>query len=254
MKVSIITVVFNAENTIADAIDSVASQSYDDIEHIVIDGASTDTTLSIIESNSGSIARIVSEPDTGIYDAMNKGIELASGDIIGLLNSDDVYQNNKVIAEVVHAHRDANLDACYADLVYVKADDLSEVTRYWRSQNYKKGLCFKGWMPAHPTLFLKRRVYDTVGLFNTNLKYQADLEFCARAFEKHQISSRYIDNIWVRMRLGGVTNGSIKTILAGNWESYLALKKLGLERNLISYFAIKFASKLPQFFSKGPSK
>lgn len=250
MKVSIITVVFNAEHTVADAIASVAKQSHNDIEHIVIDGASTDGTLNVINANSGTIAHIISEPDTGIYDAMNKGVRLATGDIVGLLNADDVYEHDDVIAEVVEAHQDPLLDACYSDLVYVKADDLSQVTRYWRSKEYVKGLCFKGWMPAHPTLFLKRHVYDKVGLFNTELDYQADLEFCARAFELHSISSFYIPKLWVRMRLGGVTNGSIKTMVMGNWESYLALRKLGLKRDPISYFLIKFSSKLPQFFNK----
>lgn len=253
MKVSIITVVYNAEHTIADAIASVADQQHSDIEHIVIDGASTDGTLAVIRANSESITHAISEPDSGIYDAMNKGIKLATGDVIGLLNADDVYQHSKVIAEAVDAHQDAGLDACYSDLVYVKADDLSQVTRYWRSREYVAGLCFKGWMPAHPTLFLKRRVYDKVGLFNTELNYQSDLEFCVRAFEHHKITSVYIPKLWVRMRLGGVTNGSFKTMVAGNWESYLALRKLGLKRDPISYFVIKFASKLPQFLNKRSS-
>lgn len=248
MKVSIITVVFNAENTIADAISSVANQDYVDIEHIIIDGASTDKTLDIIKSKVSSQVCVISEQDEGIYDAMNKGIAMASGDVIGMLNADDVYQNEHVITEVVNAHKDEKLDACYADLVYVKRNNLDEVTRYWKSRPFQKGLCFKGWMPAHPTLFLKRRVYKKVGLFNTQLDYQADLEFCARAFENHNISSLYIPSLWVRMRLGGVTNGSLKTMVLGNWESYRALRNLGLRRDPITYFLIKFGSKLPQFF------
>lgn len=250
MKVSIITVVFNAQDTIAGAIASVAEQRHDDIEHIVIDGASTDNTLNVIKANSSSIAHIVSEPDAGIYDAMNKGLRLATGDVIGLLNADDVYQHRGVVADAVAVHQDQSLDACYSDLVYVKADDLSHVTRYWRSKEYVQGLCFKGWMPAHPTLFLKRRAYEKVGLFNTKLRYQADLEFCVRAFEVHKISSRYVPELWVRMRLGGVTNGSIKTMVMGNWESYLAMRALGLKRDPVSYFLIKFGAKLPQFFRK----
>jgi glycosyltransferase involved in cell wall biosynthesis len=250
MKVSIITVVFNAEQTIGDALRSVASQAYPDIEHIVIDGASTDGSLSVIEANAGRVAKLLSEPDTGIYDAMNKGLKLATGDVVGLLNADDVLQDETVITQVVHAHQDATLDACYADLVYVKANDLSKVTRYWRSKNYVKGLCFKGWMPAHPTFYLKRRVYEKIGLFDSSLRYQADLEFCARAFEVHQISSRYIPQLWVRMRLGGVTNNSYGSMIKGNWESYLALRKLGLRRDPISFFVIKFSGKLVSFFSK----
>jgi glycosyltransferase involved in cell wall biosynthesis len=250
MKVSIITVVFNAEQTIADALRSVASQTHLDIEHIVIDGASTDRTLEVIEANAEHVTTLISEPDKGIYDAMNKGLKLATGDVVGLLNADDVLQDESVISQVAEAHRDPELDACYADLVYVKQDDVSQVTRYWRSQSHRKGLCFNGWMPAHPTFYLKRRVYQQVGLFNTGLRYQSDLEFCARVFEVHSISSLYIPKLWVRMRLGGVTNNSFGSMLKGNWESYLALRKLGLKKDPISYFVIKFGSKIPSFFSR----
>lgn len=250
MKVSIITVVFNAENTIADALSSIASQTHPDIEHIVIDGASSDGTLRIIQANSDRIATLISEPDSGIYDAMNKGLKLATGEVIGMLNADDILQDESIISQVVAAHRDQELDACYADLVYVKQNDLTRVTRFWRSRDYRKGLCFNGWMPAHPTLYLKRRVYDQVGNFNTDLRYQSDLEFCARAFEVHGITSRYIPKLWVRMRLGGVTNNSIESMVKGNWESYLALRRLGLKKNPISFFAIKFGSKLPSFLRR----
>jgi len=250
MKVSIITVVFNAENTIADALRSVASQTHRDIEHIVIDGASSDGTLRLIQANSDRIATLISEPDRGIYDAMNKGLKLATGEVIGMLNADDILQDESIISQVVAAHRDQELDACYADLVYVKQDDVTRVTRFWRSRDYQKGLCFNGWMPAHPTLYLKRRVYDQVGNFNADLRYQSDLEFCARAFEVHAITSRYIPKLWVRMRLGGVTNNSIESMVKGNWESYLALRKLGMKKDPISYFLIKFGSKLPSFFRR----
>ena len=209
MKVSVITVVRNAQETIADTIKSVANQTYSNVEHIIIDGASTDNTLAIIEQHKGQIALIVSEPDNGLYDAMNKGILLATGDVIGMLNADDVYQDETVLQQVADAHQDPELDACYANLVYVKSDDLDHVTRDWQSKRYQTGLCFKGWMPAHPTFYLKKRVYDKVGLYNTALHYQADLEFCARAFEIHSISSRFIPNLWVRMRLGGVTNNRL---------------------------------------------
>jgi glycosyltransferase involved in cell wall biosynthesis len=181
---------------------------------------------------------------------MNKGLKLATGEVIGILNADDILQDESVISQVVAAHADQELDACYADLVYVKQNDLTQVTRFWRSRDFRKGLCFSGWMPAHPTLYLKRRVYDRVGNFNTDLRYQADLEFCVRAFELHSINSRYIPKLWVRMRLGGVTNNSIRSMVKGNWESYLALRKLGLKRDPISYFLIKFGSKLPSFLRR----
>lgn len=250
MKISIITVVFNAEQTIADALNSVATQTHPNIEHIVIDGASTDSTLQVIKANAERLANIVSEPDTGIYHAMNKGIRLATGDVIGILNADDVYQDSSVLAQVARAHADDALDACYADLVYVKPNNLDYVSRYWRSKSHTPKLCFDGWMPAHPTLFLKKRVYEQAGLFDANLKYQSDLEFCARIFEVHKITSQYIPELWVRMRLGGVSNNSWRTMLEGNWESYKALKELGLKRHPISYFLIKFGSKLSQFVKR----
>jgi len=250
MKVSIITVVFNAQNTIADAIQSVASQSYKNIEHIVVDGASSDATVDVINTHIETISHFISEPDRGIYDAMNKGIRLATGDVIGLLNADDVFQDNTVVQQIVDAHADHELDACYADLVYVDKQDMQKVRRFWKSKAYQPGLCFQGWMPAHPTLYLKRRVYERVGLYNSELAYQSDLEFCARAFEIHKISSQYISNVWVRMRLGGVTNGSLKTMIIGNWESYKALKKIGLKMNPFTYFFVKFSHRLPQFFKR----
>lgn len=247
MKVSIITVVRNAEKTIRDAILSVKQQTHPDIEHIVIDGASADNTLSVIHDYRDDIAQLVSEPDKGIYDAMNKGIKLASGDVIGILNADDVYSSDKVIAEVVKQLQTQDIEAVYADLLYVQANNLDKVVRYWKSRPYKPGLCFRGWMPAHPTLFLKQDVYNKVGYFDTGLRYQSDLEFCARLFEKYKITSTYVPQVWVKMRMGGVTNNSVSNIMKGNWESYKALRKLGLKRDPVSFFMIKFTSRLIQF-------
>jgi len=254
IKISVITVVRNAEQTIADALDSVSLQKYDNIEHIIIDGASNDGTVKIIESfmqrNPTNVAQFVSEPDNGIYDAMNKGVEYATGDVVGLLNADDVYQDDTVLEQVALAHQDHSLDACYADLVYVQNGNMNKVVRYWKSNDYTTGLSFNGWMPAHPTLYLKRRVYQQAGQFRTDLKYQSDLEFCTRLFEKYKISSLYIPKIWVRMRLGGVTNNSVMSILKGNWESYRALQELGLKCNPATYFSIKFWSRIKQFFKR----
>ena len=247
MKISVITVVRNAENTIADTLASVAQQTYRNVEHIVIDGASTDDTLNILEQHKEQISVLVSEPDSGLYDAMNKGIGLATGDVIGLLNADDVYQDKTVLQQIADAHSDPDLDACYADLVYVDANDLTKVARDWRSQTFRAGLCFNGWMPAHPTFYVKKRVYEKVGLYDTTLGAQADLEFCARAFEVQKISSRYIPKLWVRMRLGGITNNRVRDIVKGNWQSYQALKKIGLTRGPVSFFVLKWVPKLPQF-------
>ena len=249
LKVSIITVVYNGVDTIIDALTAVKRQSYGNIEHIVVDGASTDGTQAVVEQFD-HVDKLVSEPDSGIYDAMNKGISMATGDVIGLLNADDFYQHEHVVSDAVDALESNNVDACYADLVYVDYANTEKIVRYWTSQDFTQGLCFKGWMPAHPTLFLRRSVYDRAGLFDTTLRYQADLEFCARIFEKTTISSIYIPELWVRMRMGGVTNGSIKTMWQGNWESYYALRKLGLNTNPVSYFLGKFLPKIKQYLIK----
>lgn len=248
MKVSVVTVAYNAASTIENTIQSVLSQDYSDVEYIVIDGASTDNTITIVNEFRHSINIIVSEPDKGIYDAMNKGIKLATGDIIGFLNADDVYADNTILSQIADAHKDQTIDACYADLVYVKKNDLNHVVRKWVSEPHYSGLCFNGWMPAHPTLYIKARVFEDAGGFDTALKIQSDLEFCTRVFEKHQIKSRYIPKLWVRMRLGGASNNSVKNIMRGNWESYIALKKLGLPYGFLNYFWRKFSYRIKQFF------
>ncbi len=250
MKISVITVVYNSAHTIADALNSVAQQTYSDIEHIVIDGGSSDGTVSVIESHRDALAHFVSEPDNGIYDAMNKGLRLASGDVVGFLNADDVYAHNEVLSRIAELHQDSSLDGCYANLVYF--DDLndSKVQRHWRSKDYTPGLCFKGWMPAHPTFYLKKQAVDNIGYFKPELGNQADLEFCARAFELHNISSHYSPEIWVHMRTGGASQANVIIMIKSNWRSYKALRKLGLKRDPVSFFAIKFGSKLPQFFAR----
>ena len=253
MKVSIITVVFDSVNTVRDALLSVADQDHDDIEHIVIDGASTDGSVAVIRQNSNRVAHFVSEPDQGIYDAMNKGLRLASGDIIGFLNSDDVYANRSVVSKIVSAFQrkgNEDLESVYADLIYLDNLGDTKIRRRWMSRNYVPGLCFKGWMPAHPTLYIRSKKFREIGLFNTSLGNQADLEFCARAFELHNMSSLYFSEIWVWMRTGGASQSSIRSMIKSNWRSYRALRHLGMKRDPISYFLIKFGSKLPQFFTK----
>jgi len=253
MKITVITVVYNSVKTIADALKSVAEQTYPDIEHIVIDGASTDGTIELIkryQRTGDNTSRFVSEPDQGIYDAMNKGLNLATGDVIGFLNSDDVYAHNEVLAEVAEIHHRRDIDGCYADLIYLNDLEDTQIKRFWRSREYQPGLCFRGWMPAHPTLYLKARVFERVGQFNIMLGNQADLEFCARAFELHHINTYYSPQIWVKMRTGGASQSSISAMVKSNWRSYKALKKLGLKRNPVSFFAVKFSAKLPQFFTK----
>lgn len=248
MKISIITACYNSADTITDTIASVASQHYNFKEHIIVDGASRDGTIDIVK-NASSVTKFISEPDKGIYDAMNKGLALASGDVIGLLNADDFYANDTILTQVAEVFKDASIQACYADLVYVDQEDTSRVIRYWKSRDFKLGLFKRGWMPAHPTFFVRKEVYEQYGKFDLNFPRQADFELTMRFLEIHQIKSRYIPKIWVKMRTGGTSNNSFKGVIKGNLEAHRACKKHQL--NVGPLFIIKkVLSRIPQFFSK----
>ncbi|HRI20775.1 MAG TPA: glycosyltransferase family 2 protein [Panacibacter sp.] len=229
MKVSIITVVYNNEQFIADAIESVLSQSYADIEYIIIDGASGDNTLKIIEGYKDHVAKVVSEKDNGLYDAMNKGIKLATGDVIGILNSDDIYYSNKVIEEVAGIFRDhANADAVYGNLVYCEQANIKKVVRRWITKPHYKTFFEDGEIPPHPGLFVKKKVYDEVGGYNLAFKIAADYEFILRAFRSNRFKIIFINSFLVRMRLGGTSNKNIRNIIQGNREVRRAWKINGL--------------------------
>jgi len=189
MKISIITVCYNSAETITDTITSVASQQYNDKEHIIVDGASRDSTMDIVKS-ADSISRYISEPDKGIYDGMNKGLRLATGDVIGLLNADDFYADDTVLSQVANVFKDPNMKACFANLVYVDQHDTSRVVRYWKSRPYQQGLFKSGWMPAHPTFFVKKEVYAQYGLFDLSYKIAADFELLFRLIEQKKYSDR----------------------------------------------------------------
>lgn len=249
MKVSIITVSFNSAQTIADTIKSVNNQDYNDIEYIIIDGKSTDETLSVIEPFKAKIARLVSEPDKGIYDAMNKGLALATGDIIGILNSDDVYADNTVISDVVSAMQRTNSDACYADLCYVTKQDLSKVVRYWQSGSYSKENFQKGWMPPHPTFFLKSECYQKFGYFNTDFRTSADYEIMLRMLYKYGVSCTYLPRVIIQMRVGGQSNVSIKNRIKANREDRKAWRVNDLKPGTFTLFR-KPLSKITQYFKK----
>ena len=243
MKVSIITSVFNNKNTVSEAIESVLNQTYKDIEYIVIDGGSTDGTIDIINSYKGKITKFISEPDNGIYDGLNKGILKATGDIIGFLHSDDVYMDNTVIEKVVNKFY-GGYDGVYGDLIYVSKND-GKIIRYWKSGDFNINKLKKGWMPPHPTLFLKREIYNKYGLFDTSFKIAADYDFMLRIL-KHNIKIAYIPEVLYKMRVGGESNKSIKNILLKSKEDYRALKKN--EIGGINTLIYKNISKLPQFF------
>ena len=248
MKLSIITVVYNNQKTIENAIQSVLSQSYQNLEYIIIDGKSTDGTIEIINSYRDKISFIISESDRGIYDAMNKGIALASGDIIGLLNSDDLYADNEVLKDVMsYFHSDEKLDILYGDLVYVKRDRTNKIVRKWISRQYFPLFYERGNVPPHPTLFVRSKVYKEAGVFILSYKLAADYEFMLRVFKKHYYKIKYINRMMILMRLGGATNMSFKNILKGNQEILLAWKSNNL-RVPIMLMPFRLIKKILQFF------
>jgi glycosyltransferase involved in cell wall biosynthesis len=251
MKISIITVVWNNVKTIKDTIDSVLSQTYKNIEYIVIDGGSTDGTLSLLESRRDQLSALVSEPDEGIYDAMNKGIKLAKGDVIGFLNSDDFYLNDKVISKVASEfERDIFLDASYGNLIYVDQTNTSKIIRYFKTGEFKQGLFLKGWCPAHPTFFVRKSVYERNGNFDLNYHFASDVELMMRFLEIHKIKSLYIPEVMVKMRMGGVSNRNLKNIWLANKEIINSFHKNGLQVNSIIFFICKIISRLKQYIKK----
>jgi glycosyltransferase len=249
MKVSIITISYNSAETIEDTIKSVVSQDYQNIEYIIIDGASKDATLSIVDKYKDKIAKVVSEKDKGIYDAMNKGVQNATGDIIGILNSDDYYYDTTVISEVVRLFELEKTDGLYADLVYVDRTDSDKIIRYWKSGNYKPGKFLKGWMPPHPTFFVKKEVYQNFGLYNTDLRSAADYEYMLRVIHKHGISLTYMPRILTKMRVGGMSNVSLKNRWRANMEDRRAWKMNGVKPRWYT-LTVKPLSKLLQFLNK----
>lgn len=244
-KISVVTVVYNNATTVKDTILSVASQDYPHVEHIIIDGASTDGTLDIIRQYAGKKAIVRSEPDQGMYDAMNKGLALASGDIVGFLNADDTYADPHVLTEIADTIEGKNVDAAYGDLIYVDRMNADKVVRYWKSQAYQDGLFEKGWMPAHPTFYTKRWVYEKYGGYDTAYRRQSDFELTLRFLAVHKIKSSYIPRVLVRMRSGGASRG-LRHILEGNLEAYRACRKHQLP--VTPFFIVrKILSRVPQF-------
>jgi len=248
MKISIITVAYNSEATIRDTIKSVLSQTYENVEYIIVDGGSTDSTLSLIEEYKDRIAKVVSEPDKGIYDAMNKGISMATGDVIGILNSDDFYSNQEVLKKVLESF-DVETDAVYADLVYVDQKNISKITRKWISGYYSKGAFKKGWMPPHPTFFVKAEIYKKYGTYSLELRSAADYEFMLRVIHKHQIKLNYLEEIIVKMRTGGESNASFSNRMKANKEDRLAWKMNDLSPGKFTFIR-KPLSKIAQFIRK----
>lgn len=227
-KVSIVTVVYNNKSTIEDAILSVLNQDYPDIEHIIIDGGSTDGTLEVLERYRERLARVVSEPDKGIYDAMNKGVHLASGEIVGILNSDDLYSDPGVISKIVSSLEASGSDAVYADLKYVDHSDLNKVLRVWKAGKYSRRKFLYGWMPPHPTFFVKRSMYLKHGVYKTDFRNSGDYELMLRMLFKHNISVVYLPEFLIKMRAGGVSNSTLRNRMRANAEDRRAWEINGL--------------------------
>ena len=245
--ISIITATLNSASTINDCLKSVKNQK-SKLEHIIIDGGSKDATLNLIESYEDNI-KIISEPDRGIYDAINKGISIANGNIIGILNSDDFYVNEKVLGKVFNAFQKYNVDSCFGDLVYVSQHNVEKSIRKWNAGKYDIRKFYWGWMPPHPTFFAKRNVYEKFGLFNLNLGTAADYELMLRFLLKFKISTFYIPKVLVKMRTGGVSNVSLRNRLKANKNDRLAWKINGL-RPYPWTTLLKPIRKIPQYFLK----
>lgn len=249
MKITIITVAFNAARTIADTLDSVASQTHPDIEHIVVDGASTDDTLDIVGRHGKHVARLVSEPDHGIYDAMNKGLSVATGEVVGFLNADDVYADNGVLTRVAANLAKEGLDALFGDAEFVNSARPDHPLRRYRSDRFCPERIAWGWMPAHPALFLKRSVYERFGQFRTDYRIAGDFELVARIFHGGTLSYRHMSEVLVRMRTGGISTGGWRNTILLNREVLRACRENGISTNLPKILS-KYPAKLLEFLHK----
>ena len=247
IKVSVVTAVFNSEKTIAQAVESVLSQNYPAVESVVIDGNSCDATLSILEPYRSRLGKLISEPDDGIYDALNKGIRHATGDVIGFLHADDLFENDGVLGKVAAAFEDPDVDAVYGDLVYVSHDNAERVIRYWKSGSYDQTSLSRGWMPPHPTFYVRRSVYERLGGFNEAYRIAADYDCILRFLGLGGICVAYIPEVLVRMRVGGESNRSLINIIRKSREDYRAIRENDIG-GLITLLA-KNIRKLPQFLS-----
>lgn len=249
IRISIITATWNCADTVVDCLASVASQDYPEREHVVIDGASRDNTLAVLEAHRAQLAVLVSEPDKGIYDALNKGIAQASGDVVGFLHADDIYAGPEVLSRIAAAFEaNPELDAVYGDLQYVRKDDTSHVVRYWKSTPFSATRLRRGWMPPHPTLYVRRSCYDRIGGFDTSYRIAADYDSILKFFTQRDFQTQYLPTVFVKMRLGGASNRTLKAIFKKSREDWRALRRsgAGIVRAMIA-LVCKNLSKIGQF-------
>lgn len=250
MKISIITITYNSESTVEDTIKSVVTQDFPNVEYLIVDGLSKDKTLDVVNRYAQYIDKVVSEKDKGLYDALNKGIKLASGDVIGMLHSDDVYANTQVISKIAQQFAmDPTVEAVYADLVFVDRTDTDKVLRTWKAGSYEPDAFKKGWMPPHPTFFVKKSVYERLGGFNLDLKLSADYELMLRLIHKNKVKVAYLPETIVKMRMGGISNTSFFVKLKANMEDKMAWKINDIKPGMFTTF-IKPLKKLGQYFNK----
>jgi glycosyltransferase len=246
MKISIITTTFNSAATIRDTLECISRQDYGDVEHIIVDGGSTDDTLAIVHGFP-HVQKIISEKDEGIYDAMNKGIAACTGEVIGILNSDDIYADREVLSLIAATFGRAGIMACYADLQFVQRDDVGKVVRTWKAGSYTRRSFYYGWMPPHPTFFVRREVYDRAGVFNNNLQSAADYELMLRILLKHEIPAYYINKVIIKMRVGGMSTASFRNRIKANMQDRMAWKINNLSPHPFTLY-LKPMRKLGQFF------
>ncbi len=250
MKISVITVCLNSAATIRDTIDSVLAQVHPDIEYIIIDGVSRDGTMEIVRSYGSRIAQVVSEPDRGMYDSMNKGLRLATGDAVGFVHSDDMLAGPAVLGTIAAAFADPAVECVYADIDMVDATDTARVVRRWRSGPHRPGRLPRGWYPPHVTLYIRRRVLDEVGPFDERYRIAADMDHMVRLFEVRRVRSLHIPTVLVHMRAGGASNRSLRNIWRANLETWRSLRSHGF-RVGPWFIVFKLLRKVPQLFIRG---
>lgn len=249
-RITVITVCLNSEATIGGTVESVLSQDYPNVEYIIVDGASEDRTLECIARYGSRISRVVSGPDRGIYDAMNKGIRLATGDIVGFLNSDDIYSSGRALGTVASAFRSTGTEIVYGDLCYVRKTDTSKIVRYWKSSTFRPSSFKFGWCPPHPTFFARRSLFQELGGFDLRFKIAADFELMLRFMETHRRSTKYVPEVLVSMRLGGETNRSLRNIVRQNREIIKALRLHDMNPSWTKFLAHKIWLKGTQFAAR----
>jgi glycosyltransferase len=248
LHISVITAVFNKADTLGEALRSVHAQTWPNVEHIVMDGGSTDSSLDVIHQYRGGIAHLVSERDNGVYDALNKGIQRATGDIVGFMHADDSFASPHALSSVAAAFSDPSIGAVYGDLVYVDKDAPSRIVRYWRAGAYRREHFSNGWMPPHPTFYVRREIYEQLGGFDTRYRIAADYENMLRILWAGGVKAAYIPEVLVRMRTGGMSNKSLPNLLQKSYEDFSAMRQNGVGG--LQTLVLKNVTKLPQFVAR----